>query len=135
MRDTETLAGFTAAEPSSGGYWLWSEGGNSSPVQLLLTSDGTEVESAFEAEKDTPQYYWEQTSTDQESMPGLWKKVPPITDLGAAVISTLGGVGACSPEHYQAALEQIAKMCHREVTDEFKKEVREVLGSMPCPLD
>ena len=59
----------------------------------------------------------------------------PVTDLGAAVVSTLGGVGACSPEHYQAALEQIAKMCHREVDDAFRAEVRHILELMPCPLD
>lgn len=59
----------------------------------------------------------------------------PITDLGAAVISTLGGVGACSPEHYAAALEQIAKMCHRTVDDEFRNEVSEILKTLPCPLD
>ena len=59
----------------------------------------------------------------------------PVTDLGAAVISTLGGVGACSQEHFQAALEQIAKMCHRTVDDDFRAEVRAVLESLPCPID
>ena len=59
----------------------------------------------------------------------------PIRDLGAAVISTLGGVGACSPEHYKHALEQIARMSGRRVDDAFRAEVTEILRSLPCPLD
>jgi hypothetical protein len=59
----------------------------------------------------------------------------PVTDLGAAVVATLGGVGACSPEHYRVALEQIAKMCHRQVDDAFRAEVRQILELMPRPMD
>jgi hypothetical protein len=77
---------------------------------------------------------------DVTHMPGLHDEsdvvlYEPITDLGAAVVSTLGGVGACSREHYQAALQQIARMCHREIDDAFRAEVRSILESMPCPLD
>jgi hypothetical protein len=68
----------------------------------------------------------------------LWKRYHtdrPIRDLGAAVVATLGGVGACSPEHYQHALEQIAQMSGRTVDDAFRAEVTVILRSLPCPLD
>jgi hypothetical protein len=56
-------------------------------------------------------------------------------DLRAAVISVLGGVGACSPELYSEKLKQIARMCHMEVTDTFVWQVRKILKSLPCHLD
>ena len=56
-------------------------------------------------------------------------------ELKAAVISVLGGVGACSPERYAIALKEIAAMCNREVTDTFVWEVRQILKALPCSLD
>ena len=56
-------------------------------------------------------------------------------DLRTAVISVLGGVGACSSELYSEKLKQIATMCQMEVTDIFTWQVREILKSLPCPLD
>jgi hypothetical protein len=60
--------------PTVGGYWLWDEGGHENPVRLLLTSDGGEVEYVETAKEGTPQYYWEGTSTDKDSMPGKWMR-------------------------------------------------------------
>lgn len=66
---------YNEKQPDSGGYWLWREGGDIAEVRLLLTDDGHEVADCDEDEpEDTPQYYWEQTPTDQKTMPGLWRK-------------------------------------------------------------
>ena len=56
-------------------------------------------------------------------------------ELKAAVISILGGVGACSPRLYGQALEKIAAMTGRTVDTAFRSEVSAILGTMPCPMD
>lgn len=66
--------GFSEEQPTTGGYWLWIEAGNTRPVRLLLTDSGDEVACCDDAIEGTHQYYWEQTSTNQRSMPGQWKR-------------------------------------------------------------
>jgi len=62
-------------QPDSGGIWIWKESGTEREVELHLSPDGSEVAEADQDEPEgTPQYYWEQTSTSQESMPGIWRK-------------------------------------------------------------
>lgn len=66
--------GWGRERPNSGGRWMWASGGLA-PVALRLTEDGSEVAPPDDDDFDgTPQYYWEQTPTDQKHMPGLWKR-------------------------------------------------------------
>jgi hypothetical protein len=51
------------------------------------------------------------------------------------VIAHFAGVGACSPEIYGAKLAHIASCLGRVVDDQFKKEVSDILHTLPCPLD
>jgi len=55
--------------------------------------------------------------------------------LHDACLMTFGGVGACSPEIYQAALERIAFETGRVFDDQFREDVRNILKDIPCPLD
>jgi hypothetical protein len=59
----------------------------------------------------------------------------PLANIASLVRGTFGGVGACSPELYRSALEQIAKMCGRECDDAFRQEVASIIKTMPCSLD
>ncbi len=65
----------------------------------------------------------------------IMSRTPGQSELSAIVSVTFGGVCACSPELYRSALERIAKTCGRECDDAFRREVREILDSMPCALD
>jgi hypothetical protein len=67
--------GWSRAQPTCGGRWLWREDPGRQEVELTLTADGREVAECGEAEKGTPQYYWEQTATTQQRMPGWWKRI------------------------------------------------------------
>lgn len=58
-----------------------------------------------------------------------------LGNLRMIVVAALGGVGAMSPEKYQITLDTIANTVGREVDDEFRVEVEEILRSLPCPLD
>jgi hypothetical protein len=51
------------------------------------------------------------------------------------VIMEFAGVGACSPEIYGAKLAYIASCLGRTVDDQFKKEVSDIIRTLPCPLD
>ena len=57
------------------------------------------------------------------------------SDLRLTVVACLGGIGALSPEKYEIALETMAESVGREVDDGFRAEVKEILASLPCPLD
>lgn len=50
-------------------------------------------------------------------------------------LAVLGGVMAISPELYNSALDQMAKMTGRTNDAQFQLEVAEVGRSMPCDLD
>lgn len=66
---------YAGTRPDSDGYWLWREGGDETAVRLLLDNDGlTVAECKTDEPEGTPQYYWEQTSADQKTMPGLWMR-------------------------------------------------------------
>lgn len=69
-------SGWSRSRPTHAGHWLWREDGYREPVELLLTARGTEVASVDDAPEGTPQFYWEQTSTDEHHMPGLWRVKP-----------------------------------------------------------
>jgi hypothetical protein len=56
-------------------------------------------------------------------------------NLRKAVIDVLGGISACSPLIYAKKLEHIAEITGREVDDKFREDVREILKTLPCPLD
>ena len=79
-------ANWSTDRPTSGGLWLWREGRSRyrEPVELILTPDGAEVAWHEDAAEGTPQCYWAETSTDQQSMPGLWAKAPqpPVQPMG-----------------------------------------------------
>lgn len=45
------------------------------------------------------------------------------------------GVGAISPSRYGAVIESIAEMVGRTVDDQFEQEVRDIIGTLPCPMD
>ena len=68
-------AGWTQDRPNAGGRWMWASGGLA-PVALRLTDSGAEVAPPDDDDDfdGTPQYYWEQTPTDQKHMPGWWKR-------------------------------------------------------------
>lgn len=51
------------------------------------------------------------------------------------VIAHFAGVGACSPEIYGAKLAHIASCLGRVVDDQFRKEVSDIIRTLPCPLD
>ena len=53
----------------------------------------------------------------------------------AAVVARFAGVGAISPSMYREALKQLAGRFGREVDEEFRKEVSEIIKTLPCPLD
>lgn len=72
---------WSRTRPHCGGMWQWREGGRSRIETMLLTPCGKEVASVDDAEEGTPQYYWEQTETTQRMMPGLWRQLPPNTEL------------------------------------------------------
>ena len=59
----------------------------------------------------------------------------PVTELRAAVLSILGGVGAISPRLYGQALDRIAEITGRVNDDSFRSEVTECLRSVPCGLN
>lgn len=103
---TRTTAGRTASlrsgtfvrrwrrtRPHCGGMWQWREYGRGGIETMLLTPCGKEVASVDDAEEGTPQYYWEQTETTQRMMPGLWRQLPPNTELCNA-----GPAGSASPK-------------------------------------
>jgi len=52
-----------------------------------------------------------------------------------AVLTRFAGVGAISPELYREALGQLAERFGRTVDDAFRKEVTEIIKTLPCPLD
>lgn len=73
MNITSKQQQWSAIRPTHGGKWLWSEAGRRDPVELQLTSDGSQVAEATDTDKEgEPQFYWEQTPTDQRTMPGTW---------------------------------------------------------------
>ena len=55
--------------------------------------------------------------------------------LRAAVLARFAGVGAISPELYDAALQDVAKSIGCVVNDGFKAKVAAILKDVPCPLD
>jgi hypothetical protein len=56
-------------------------------------------------------------------------------NLREAVINELGGVGACSPYIYAKKIEHIAEITGRKVDDKLHEDVRQILKTLPCPLD
>ena len=46
-----------------------------------------------------------------------------------------GGICAVSPEIYKIILSELAKSTGRELNDDFRDDVSEVLRSMPCGMD
>lgn len=54
--------------------------------------------------------------------------------LKTLVIANFGGVGAISPERYEAMLQEIAWELFRTLDDRFRAEVQEMLKSIPCPM-
>lgn len=72
--------GWSHNQPTIGGRWLWREGDNCEEVQLTLSANGSSVAKSDDDEPEgTPQFYWEQTETTQRMMPGLWKRMDPIS--------------------------------------------------------
>lgn len=56
-------------------------------------------------------------------------------NLQELVVYTFAGVGAISPRLYGSALQSIAEMIGRTVDDGFKKEVADIIRTLPCSLD
>ena len=56
-------------------------------------------------------------------------------DLRSAYLAVLGGVSACSPEHYGAALQRIAGMVGREKDESVRADVRAIQKSLPSYED
>ena len=65
----------------------------------------------------------------------LWMTRKRYCSVDQAVLVVFGGVGACSPEAYDAMLNQAAYLAGVRVDEGFRKKVREVLSTMPCPID
>lgn len=70
--------------PHCGGKWWFREDGRHTLVdhtEILLTSQGSHVESVDDAEEGTDQFYFEMTETTQKQMPGLWMQAPANDEL------------------------------------------------------
>jgi hypothetical protein len=52
-----------------------------------------------------------------------------------ATFYLFAGVGACSPQLYQIGLEKISELTGRELDDSLRKEIKDCLNELPCPLD
>lgn len=70
-----------------------------------------------------------------EAALGAMASLEDECNLRLIVIACLGGVGALSREHYKMTLETMAKSVGRVVDNKFRAEVKEILASLPCPLD
>jgi hypothetical protein len=55
--------------------------------------------------------------------------------LKAAVQAIFGGVGAMSPDLYEAALKSVAQLCDCTVDQKFRDDVMNIIRHMPCSLD
>lgn len=55
--------------------------------------------------------------------------------LREVVTNRLGAVTALSREAYKNELHTIAYICRRTCDDDFKREVIEILNSLPCPSE
>ena len=55
--------------------------------------------------------------------------------LKELVVYSFAGVGAISPTRYAAVIESIAEMVGRTVDEQFKTEVSNIIGTLPCPMD
>jgi hypothetical protein len=75
------------------------------------------------------------TQRAREVLAKVREDAKPVTELRAAVLAILGGVGAISPRLYGQALDRIAKITGRVNDESFRNEVTECLRSVPCPLD
>ena len=47
----------------------------------------------------------------------------------------LGGVGAISPLLYGEALHRISEMTGITISEQFRRDVTDILRTFPCPLD
>jgi len=104
--------------------------------------DSTEESSPFISENEvrgTRVRVWPVVDETAHNPPGVYEalneELGGFVGLRAAVVSVLGGVGALSPELYEGALCRIGELTGRVVDSEFRTEVRDVLCSLPCPLD
>ena len=75
---------------------------------------------------------------DITEMPGLHDdESDTIVDdaFAASVIVHFGGVGACGKAIYLAKQQAVAAETNRRIDDVFRHEMRQVLRTLPCPLD
>ena len=56
-------------------------------------------------------------------------------NLAALVTARLGGDAAMNREDYKACLMSIAAEVGRPFDDAFRKDVRDIVTALPCPLD
>lgn len=82
-----TINGWSTDRPNLDGWWEWREGGRGHIERILLTASGSCVADDDEWESATgrnPEHqtysenYWEGTTTDQRTMPGLWRFIQPV---------------------------------------------------------